>query len=83
MLVLSESPLKQARLFWRRLGEKRFQVVPFRHLGRGVYRAELRAPQEDFEYYAEVEPSAGQPLRCPVTAPKLNQTVVVYAGIMQ
>jgi hypothetical protein len=35
---------------------------------------------QDFEYYVEAAPAEGSPVRFPVTAPALSQTVVVMAA---
>jgi len=80
VIILSKDPPRQAALFWRKLGERRFAQIPLQHLQRAVYRVELPAAvSDDFEYYlqAEPEPGQGQAVRFPATAPKLNQTVVI------
>jgi hypothetical protein len=67
-----ESPL----LYWRPLGTRNFQVVELKNTGRQVYRGTVPPVGEDFEYY--VEALSGQDtLRYPVTAPSMNQTIVV------
>ena len=64
---------------WRPLGAGPFAELPLRHVARAVYEITLppEAVQADFEYYvqATLEKAAGP--RFPVTAPTLNQTVVV------
>ncbi len=69
------------RIFWRPMGVGRFESKPLRHVGRGVYRAELDAHQleSDIEYYVEVT-AKGKQMRFPPTAPALNQTVVLIAN---
>ena len=79
VLILSEKPPRQAALFWRNLGGSRFARIPLRHIVRGVYSVDLPAPaKQDFEYYIKVEMERGRTINFPATAPKLNQTVVVY-----
>jgi hypothetical protein len=78
VIILSQSPPRDAALFWRKLGEKKFAKAPLRHVVRGVYCAQfLPALTDDFEYYVQVESGQGHHLRFPATAPALNQTVVV------
>ena len=56
--------------------------MPLRHVARGVYTTELpaEASEADFEYYVDVLDATGATVRAPVTAPALNQTVVVMAA---
>jgi hypothetical protein len=78
VLILSEQPPRDAVLYWRTLGQRRFASIPLKHQVRGVYSVDLPAhAKDDFEYYLKVEPDRGQPLYFPATAPKLNQTVVI------
>jgi hypothetical protein len=80
VIILSEAPPRAATLLWRKLGEQRFAAIPLKLVARGVYSVQLPAGQkDDFEYYIEAEPERGQPVHFPATAPKLNQTVVVYS----
>ena len=77
VIILSAQAPQTAQLYYRRLGAKRFTTVPLRHDVRGVYRAEIPAQQDDFEYYVQAQPERGEPVCLPATAPKLNQTVIV------
>jgi hypothetical protein len=78
-IVVSSQPTAEGWLRWRKLGTGAYQPVPLQNLGRGVYAAELpaKACAADFEYYVEVVEVGGKTLRAPVTAPSINQTVVV------
>jgi hypothetical protein len=77
-IILAEQPPRSATFYWRTLGSGRFEAIPLVHAARGVYRVSLpMRPEDDFEYYIQVEPENGQPVLFPPTAPKLNQTVVV------
>jgi len=79
VIILSEQPPRRAALYWRKLGESRFAMIPLTHLVRGVYCVGLPSPaKDDFEYYVKVEPDSGRPICFPATAPKLNQTVVIW-----
>jgi len=79
VLILSEQPPRAAALYWRTMGERRFASLPLTHVVRGVYSVGLPAhARGDFEYYLKVEPDHGPPVCFPATAPKLNQTVVIY-----
>jgi len=67
-------------VFWRSLGTGPFQSAEFHLEGRGVYKAAIpggATDSEGFEYYVKAEGSEGEPLFFPVTAPALNQSVVV------
>ena len=56
-------------------GGRRHRRLP---LLRAVWRGELPPAGEDtVEYYIEAKTAGGETLRWPVTAPELNQTVVV------
>jgi hypothetical protein len=79
VIILSEAPPRAATLHWRKLSEWRFAEVPLKLVARGVYSVQLPAGvKDDFEYYIQAEPQHGRPVYFPATAPKLNQTVVVY-----
>ncbi|HOZ47712.1 MAG TPA: malectin domain-containing carbohydrate-binding protein [Candidatus Hydrogenedentes bacterium] len=71
----AEGP-QEAKLFWRSLGEVRFEDVPLTHEARGVYAVAI-SPTEDFEYYVRVITSEDKSVFWPATAPELNQTVIV------
>jgi hypothetical protein len=78
VIILSEVPPRTAKLCWRKLGKRRFEKLPLKLVARGVYSVQLPAGvNDDFEYYIQAEPERGKPVYFPVTAPKLNQTVVV------
>jgi hypothetical protein len=81
VIVLSASAPRKAALFWRKLGQKRFESVPLKNVARGVYRTGLAsAPAGDFEYYVEVQDARGELARFPASAPAINQTVVISPG---
>jgi hypothetical protein len=66
-------------VYWRPLGKGTFEKVSLEHVARSVYSACIPAAQiagNDIEYYVQVSVGAGT-IRFPVTAPVLNQTVVV------
>ncbi|MEN6425901.1 MAG: malectin domain-containing carbohydrate-binding protein [Phycisphaerales bacterium] len=76
ILVGRASPLV---LHWRPLGRGEFSALPVEHVARGVYRVRIPADRiagKDFEYYVEAAMD-GNTIRFPVTAPAMNQTVVV------
>jgi len=81
-ITLAAEPARRVSLFWRPLGGGEFRTIPFTHVDRGVWSAELAADAiggMDFEYHVEAVPGEGPPARFPATAPELNQTVVVVA----
>lgn len=66
-------------LRWRPLGKGGFSEVALDHVARGVYTAKIpadRIADSDFEYYVQAS-TDGAPVRFPVTAPAMNQTVVL------
>lgn len=76
ILVGRASPLV---LHWRPLGRGEFSALPVEHVARGVHRVRIPADRiagNDFEYYVETAMD-GNTIRFPVTAPAMNQTVVV------
>ena len=81
VIILSEAPPRAATLRWRKLGERRFAAIPLKLVARGVYSVQLPAGvKDDFEYYIEAETERGRPVYFPATAPKINQTVVIYSS---
>jgi hypothetical protein len=76
VLVLSKGAPGRAALCWRPMGRGAFAEVPLEHKVRGVFTASLPPPNGGIEYYVEVEADGGT-ARFPVTAPILNQTVIV------
>ena len=66
-------PATQPTVHFRPLGQGEWKEIPATHVARAVYKAELPAAREDFEYYI----TAGEKLVWPATAPSLNQTVVI------
>ena len=78
VIVLDNRPVASAALRWRPLGRGEFRRIQLTHVGRGVYRVSVPAPQADIEYYIDAGTAGGESLRWPVTAPQRNQTVVVW-----
>ncbi len=79
-LLLSPEEEHQMTLYWRPLGESSFQTKSFEHVARHVYQTTLPASDfgnADFEYYILAK-SGDTELKFPVTAPALNQSVVVW-----
>jgi Glycosyl hydrolase family 67 N-terminus len=79
VLILARDPPRRGSLRWRRMGQGNFAEAPLERKARGVYG--VKFPREatragDLEYYVEVFPEDGPPLRFPATAPALNQTLV-------
>jgi len=77
--VLTDSKCDRVTLYCRPLGEGVFKPVPAAHRARQAYRVNLPAhSQGTLEYYLEARLDGGRKVRWPVTAPALNQTVVVW-----
>jgi hypothetical protein len=79
VLVLAEQPPRLAAIRWRGFGTGEFATLPLAHVARGVYTGTFPAEATagtDLEYFIEVQPRTGEPVRHPATAPALNQTLV-------
>jgi len=77
LVVLDERDPKSVWLYYRPLGQGEFRKIAVQHVGRGVHRATLPpADGTTTEYYFEVETANSDILRWPITAPRINQTVV-------
>jgi hypothetical protein len=63
-------------IHYRPMGEGEYESRTFARVARGVYMLTLPSQPGDFEYYLEARTSA-EKIVYPVTAPNLNQTVVV------
>jgi hypothetical protein len=77
VIILAKGQPAPAQLFWRPLGKGRFTPVPLKKVARGVYTVTVSNANADIEYYIQAT-ADGQEVFFPVTAPTLNQTVVVY-----
>lgn len=78
--VFAADQPKKVRFHWRSMGQKQFAVTDAEHVGRHVYRVTLsddRIAGRDFEYFLQAVSDEDTTIHYPVTAPKLNQTVVV------
>lgn len=79
-LLLDNTPALDGALHWRPLGQSEFKAEPIVRAGRNAFAARIAAdqvPADGFEYYLEATTAGGQTVRWPVTAPDLNQTVIV------
>jgi hypothetical protein len=77
ILALAQRPATSVVVRFRPLGRGGWRTVRAAHLGRAVYRARLPAAKDDFEYRVEATFAGGRRRIWPVTAPELNQTVIV------
>ncbi len=80
VLIMDTAEPKHAALYWREMGEGSFTKIPLTHVARSVYTVSFpaRALQGiTLEYYIDVTRANGKHLYFPVTAPELNQTVVI------
>lgn len=67
---------ESVQLHWRALGKGEFKTQSCHRIARAVYRISLPPQRDDFEYYVEAKTAQGSVVY-PVSAPKLNQTIVV------
>jgi hypothetical protein len=75
-MVLAAEPPGAVTLYWRMLGSGKFAAVEMAHSARNTYRVSLPALTGDIEYYIKAR-AGDRDVYFPVTAPALNQTVVV------
>ncbi len=80
ILALDRQPVERVVVHIRSLGNEAWRETSAAHLGRAVFRAELPAAEEDFEYWVSTVNGDGLSLVWPATAPEINQTVVVVPG---
>lgn len=68
-----------AKLHFRALGEGEFDTLPIDHAARSVYNVTIDSEDipEMAEYYIKVEDESGETFHYPVTAPEINQTLVI------
>ena len=69
--------MKSVAVKVRPLGQGTWKILEASPQARAVWRAELPAATEDFEYLVEAQTAGRSILRWPATAPQINQTVVV------
>jgi hypothetical protein len=74
-ILLGIKPV-QANVYFRPLGNGKFQAKPLAHEARAVYFAYLPAASEDYEYYIEVVDKNGEVFNYPPTAGNINHVVV-------
>ncbi len=80
---LDAAPAKSGVVHWRTLGESAFKEVPLTLAARQTYAVRIPAKSigtKTIEYYIEMEAAGGAKYTWPVTAPGINQTVVVQPG---
>lgn len=78
VIVLYNNRPRKAALHWRPMGRGKYRRIDLSHVGRGVYTVTLPpARGQAIEYYILATTAEGKELVWPVTAPKLNKTVVV------
>lgn len=78
VMILAQDPPELAEFHWRELGKGKFQAVPLQKITRSVYSVTVPAVDKDIEYYIQARAGA-RDVFFPVTAPELNQTVVVIS----
>jgi hypothetical protein len=76
VIILAQNPPRDAALYWREMGKGKYQVVPLQKVARSVYSVTLPALSVDIEYYIKAR-TGEQDIVFPVTAPALNQTIVL------
>jgi hypothetical protein len=79
-IVLSQKGTESVEVYWRKLGDKEYKKKTLEHIARGVYKGEIGSNEigaNDFEYYIEAK-TGDEVLHFPVTAPELNQTLVIW-----
>ncbi|MPN54625.1 hypothetical protein SDC9_202297 [bioreactor metagenome] len=77
VFVLADQPPTSAMLYWRSLGEKGYHAQPLKHVTRSVYTVDMPSLNTSYEYYIEAQHGSSK-LVWPATAPRINQSVVVW-----
>jgi len=68
-----------ATLYYRPLGGSSYTDIALTHVARNVYEVTIPTQSDDYEYYIDAQTPIGN-ATFPVTAPAINQTVVVMAA---
>lgn len=76
-IILSRGAPEKADFYWRKMGKGKFQSLPLWRASRGVYNVTLPTQGTDIEYYIKAKVD-GAEVVYPPTAPRLNQTIVVF-----
>ncbi len=79
IIILDTGKPGDAAFYWRELGETKYNKISLEHVNRGVYTVRLPSAESDYEYYIRVASHTGKELVFPVTAPEINQTVLVVS----
>jgi len=80
VIYLVKKPPREGAVYWRAMGSGEFAKAPLTHVARGVYSVKFPpdgAKGAALEYYVKVVTAGGDSLHFPVTAPEMNQTLVV------
>lgn len=80
VILLGVGRTQDAALYWRQLGQKKFNRTSLAHIARSVYSAEVPAQMIgnfDLEYHIVARSATGREIVFPASAPRTNQTVVV------
>jgi hypothetical protein len=77
-VLIMENPTS-ATLYYRPLGGGSYSSLSLTNVARGVYEVTIPAQSDDFEYYIDAQTPIGN-ATYPVTAPSINQTVVVLTA---
>jgi len=81
VIILAGQQPQEAVLCWRPMGGGEYNRIPLTHVARGVYTVTIPAEKikdYDLEYHIKVRFVDGRQVYFPATAPKINQTVVVW-----
>jgi hypothetical protein len=77
IVLLDSQPAEKVAVYWRPLGRGPFRQMPAQHTARAIYRVQLPATGDDFEYYIQARTFDGNQVIWPAAAPAINQTVVI------
>ncbi len=78
VIVLDRALPKSVTLHRRPIGNRNFDKLNLRNIGRATFEVELPPAESSFEYYVTAVTEDGSNLIWPAAAPKLCQTVVVW-----
>ncbi|MHC4722040.1 MAG: hypothetical protein ACYS6I_04940, partial [Planctomycetota bacterium] len=77
-VLIMDTPTS-ATLYYRPLGGSSYTDIALTNVARNVYEVTIPAQSDDFEYYIDAQTPIGN-ATFPVTAPAINQSVVVLAA---
>jgi hypothetical protein len=79
VIILDNNRVKEAKLYWRKLGDKDYQEIVLKHVARAVYKVSFPKFEEEktIEYHVKAQTASAKELIWPATAPAINHSVII------